>query len=96
MKTEYWPFDQPPNCAVVTVKAIISGELPILFVSHDEDDHSWQFLSGDPLSKQDALVVALGEIVELDPSILRLADLPAGWVAIRRSANSYWERKGCT
>lgn len=96
MKTEHWPFDQPPNCAVVTVNAIISGELPILFVSHDEDDHGWQFLSGDLVIKEDASVVALREIVELDPSILELADLPAGWVAIRRSANADWERKART
>jgi len=96
VKTENWPFDQPPNCAVVTVKPIISGELPILFVSHEEDDHGWQFLSGDLVSKEDASVVALREIVELDPSILKLADLPVGWVATRRSANAGWERKART
>jgi hypothetical protein len=93
VKTEHWPFDQPPNCAVITVKAIMSGELPILFVSHDEDDHGWQFLSGKLVSKEDASVVALREIVELDPSILTLGDLPPGWIAKRRSANAAWERK---
>jgi hypothetical protein len=96
VKTENWPFDQPPNCAVMTVKDIIAGELPILFVSHDEDDHGWQFLSGDSVSKEDASVVALREIVELDPSVLKLADLPAGWIATRRSANAGWERKVST
>jgi len=95
VKTENWPFDQPPNCAVITVKAILAGELPILFVSHDEDDHGWQFLSGDPDSKIRPSVVALREIVELDSSILELADLPAGCVATRRSANARWERKAC-
>jgi hypothetical protein len=92
VKTERWPFDQPPDCAVVTVKAIISCGLPILFVSHDGDDHGWQFLRGDSVTKEDASVVALREIVELDPSILELADLPPGWAATRRSANAGWER----
>jgi hypothetical protein len=95
VKTEDWPFDQPPNCAVITLKAIVAGEMPILFVSHDERDHGWQFLSGDPVSKEDASVVALREIVELDPSILKLADLPAGWVATRRSAYAGWEKNAC-
>jgi hypothetical protein len=96
MKTENWPFDQPPNCAVVTVKAIISRELPILYVSHDEDDHGWQFLSDNSVSMEDASVVALREILELDPSILKLADLPAGCVATRRRVHSEWERKART
>ena len=92
MKAEHWPFDQPANCAVLTLKAIISGELPILFVSHDEYDTGWQFLSGEPVNKEGASVVALREVVDLDPTILELADLPAGWVARRSSANAAWER----
>ena len=93
MKMENWPFDQPRNCAVVTVKAIIYGELPILYVSHEEDDYGWQFLHDNPVSMGDVSVVALREILELDPSILKLADLPAGRVATRRSVRSEWERK---
>jgi len=93
VKLESWPFDQPPHCAVVTIKKIISCELPILFVSHDEDDHGWQFLSGELLSREHASVVALNEIVELDPNILKLADMPVGWVARRPSASAGWERK---
>ena len=38
-----WPFDQPPNCAVFTLRRIAEGIDPILFVSHDLDDHGWQF-----------------------------------------------------
>ena len=92
MKAEYWPFDQSANCAVLTLKAIISGELPVLFVSHDICDAGWQFLSGEPVNEEDASVVALREVVDLDPTILELADLPVGWVASRNSANAAWER----
>jgi hypothetical protein len=37
-----WPFDQPPNCAVLTLRSIVFGGAPILYVSHDADDHGWQ------------------------------------------------------
>jgi hypothetical protein len=87
-----WPFDQPPNCAAISVRDIVFGGKPILFVSHDEDDHGWQFLTGDTVSKEDAVVVGLGEIVKLDLSVLKLADLPPGWIATRPSANASWKR----
>ena len=93
MKNDEWPFDQRPNCAVITLKTVISREVPILFVSRDEDDQSWQFLTGEIVRKNDAAVVALHEIVELDPSVPELADLPPGWIAKRRSENAAWEKQ---
>jgi len=93
MTAKPWPFDQPPNGAAITLKKIISGEQPILFVSHDQEDHGWQFLSGDSFAADDSAVIALKEIVELDPTTLPLADLPPGWIATRRSANAAWERR---
>ena len=93
MKKEHWPFDQSRDCAVITTKEIISRERPILFVSHDEDDHGWQFLTGGTVRREDAAVVALHEIVQLDPTVLALADLPPGWIARRRSANLGRERR---
>jgi hypothetical protein len=90
MKENDWPFDQPQDCAVFSVRDIVFGGKPILFVSHDDD---WQFLTGDVVSKEEAAVVGLGEIVQLDPSVLELADLPLGWIATRRSANANWERR---
>jgi hypothetical protein len=39
-----WPFDQPPNCAVITQRHITHGATPILHVGHDSEDDRWQFL----------------------------------------------------
>jgi len=33
-----WPFDQPRNCAVFTIRQIIDGECPIQVVYHDFKD----------------------------------------------------------
>ena len=88
-----WPFDQPPNCAVITVRAIANRDLPILHVSHDADDHGWQFLTGGALVVEEAVMVSLREILELDESIWELADLPPGWIAWRESSLSGWIRE---
>jgi hypothetical protein len=87
-----WPFDQPPNCLVFTLRSIIFGGKPILRVTHDEDDHGWQFLGLDDAKMTDAAVVCLSEIVEFDPSVLLVADMPPGWYALRFSVDSPWHR----
>jgi hypothetical protein len=88
-----WRFAQPRNCAVISLRDIVFKGKPILYVTHDADDEGWQFLTGDSVSKEEAVVVCFEEIVERDASILKLADLPPGWIATRKSANSGWERR---
>lgn len=87
-----WPFDQPRNSACFTLRAIVFGAAPILHVSHD-DDQEWQFLGIDDAREDDACLVALEEIVALDASVLKLANLPPGWHAWRASVTSPWQRE---
>src|SRR5690242_1368663 len=86
------PFDQPRNCAVFTLRTIVFGGGPILFVSHDADDHGWQFLDGQAPDVANAAVVALETILRYDPSVQELADLPPGWTATRETTRSPWRR----
>ena len=92
MKGE-WPFEQPQNCAVISLRDIVFGGKPILFVSHDDDDDSWQFLTDESPREENAVVVGLGEIAKRDPTVLELADLPPGWIATRDNADANWERR---
>ena len=87
-----WEFDEPRNVATITTRQILRESHPILLVSHDADDGSWQFLTDGTFSMEDAMLVALHTIVQHDPSVCELADLPLGWVAQRESANSPWRR----
>jgi hypothetical protein len=89
-----WPFDDPPNLAVVSHRTVIFGQEWIALVSHDADDGGWQFLSHEtsPLKESDGVVVSLREIVQIDPSVAQLADLPLGWRAWRGAKNSLWHR----
>jgi len=87
-----WPFDQPRNCAVFTTRQVLEREESILHVTHDSDDHAWQF-HGSEARAEDAKIIALEEAVELDPSVLQLADLPPGRHAWRSSVEEPWIRE---
>jgi hypothetical protein len=87
-----WPFDDPADTQGITLGRILRGTCPLLLVTHDEDDGSWQFLDGEHVFEEDAAVVFLGEMVQFDPSLIGLADLPAGWYAWRRHPDQPWPR----
>jgi hypothetical protein len=88
-----WPFDQPRNCAVHTTREVLERAEPILHVTHDSDDHGWQFIGSSDGTLENGKIIALHEAVELDPSVLQLADLPIGWHAWRDSVEEPWIRE---
>jgi hypothetical protein len=52
----------------------------------------WQFLDGSSASEENASVVSMEEITQIDPSVMELADLPLGWYAYRSAADEPWRR----
>ena len=86
-----WPFEDPPNMAVITTRDILEGAA-ILLVSHDEVDGGWQFLPNRAVVDADARIVGLREIWMLDPTVGTLADLPLGWQAWRAAPGDPWQR----
>jgi hypothetical protein len=90
--TAPWRFDQPPNCAVFTLRSIVKGGAPVLHVTYDADDHGWQFLGGETPAEPDAMIVGLAEMLTIDPTLETLADLPVGWHAWREQAGDTWTR----
>src|SRR5690348_9784706 len=91
MRSE-WPFEDPQNLAVVTIKRIVNDGQPILYASHDEDDRGWQFLDGGIFTVEDAMLVSLQHVVQIDPTVKDLANLPLGWYAERAAAGQPWKR----
>jgi len=88
-----WPFTDPMNVAVFTTTRVMRLRQPILHVSHDDEDGAWQFHTGAAqVSTADMMIVALEEMVEHDPTISELADLPCGWIAERDCIGSPWRR----
>jgi hypothetical protein len=86
-----WYFDQPPDAAVLLSRSVAKAGRPILFVAHDADDHGWQFLDG-AAPPSEVILVSMREAVDLDPSVLALADLPPGGCARRESLHHPWIR----
>jgi len=90
--TEPWPFADAPNTATITTIHVLDGRLPICLVTHDSDDGMWQFLCGTSNDPADGRVVGLHRILELDPHLVELADLPLGWRAWREKPGTPWHR----
>jgi hypothetical protein len=87
-----WPFHEGRNRAVFTTRPVLEQGHPILLVTHDYDG-DWQFLCGTTNRTRDGRVVSLGCILEKDPTVAKLADLPEGWAAVRREQGKAWRRK---
>jgi hypothetical protein len=87
---ENWKFDQLPNCAAITLRSILFEGAPILHVVHDLEDHGWQFLGLDDADEKDIALVAMREIVELDPTVQEIAHIKPGCRAWRHSHESEW------
>ena len=87
-----WRFDQPRNAATFTTIHVLKEKEDITHVYHDEDDHGWQFHYAGPKNESDAMIVSLEEIVDYDPTVVELADLPPGWMAVRAERGSPWTR----
>lgn len=89
--TDGWLFPDPPNQATFTTRQIMQQGKPILYVVHDAEGGSWQFLPGDPVSVEDAMLVSLASIVKHDPSVAELGNLPPGKTAERRAPGEEWQ-----
>ena len=87
-----YKFLDDKNTMAITTKRIVSGQGEILLVSHDEDDGMWEFLDGEDVCEENALVVSMSEMVQIDESINKLYDLPLGWVAYRENKTTEWIR----
>jgi hypothetical protein len=88
-----WPFEDSQYVGAVTTVHVLEGRLPVLLVTHDEDDGGWQILCGTTNEPADGRMACLGCMVQQDPSLQALADLPVGWMAWRESATAPWQRK---
>jgi hypothetical protein len=85
-----WPFDQAPNVAAITTRQVMDDNFPILSVVHYADDHSWAFTCGTSNESQDARIVGMGQVSQLDATIFEIASLPPGWGATRAEIGGVW------
>jgi hypothetical protein len=76
------------------MKTVLRGELPALAVAHT-DDGLWLVADGvhHPDNADASQFVHLAHLVERDPTLRELADLPRGVQALRASVSGPWVRQ---
>lgn len=85
-----FPFYDAPNTAAIICCHVVENEVPILYVSHDEEDGMWQFLCGKMHEADEAKLVSLKWVFDLDNSIGDLKDMPCGFCAERKVKDDKW------
>jgi len=87
--------DHKRDIAVFTTRFVLEDKKPITYVTHDIEDGAWQFFSDDPFDnfEEVAKVVGLQEIFDIDVTLLKIADLPPGFIATRKSKTDNWTIK---
>ncbi|MBW8687264.1 hypothetical protein [Chitinophaga rhizophila] len=86
-------FEEDLLNAVITTRFVLLEKEPILNVAHHEDDGAWEFTGPtQAVEDSDYKVIALGEVIAFDETILDVADLPLGYKAFRPSPDDPWTR----
>ena len=75
----------------ITTRQVLREGYPILNVVHYSEG-DWGFTCGTTNDTKDGLVVGMGCIVELDPTLKSIADLRPGWGARREFVGGEWTR----
>lgn len=82
-------FRESLNTAVLTSKYIMSHSSTIVYVAHHEDG-VWEFWGEEIVDEADIMVVSLGQIIKIDPTVLEVAEMPIEFNAIRDKRESSW------
>ncbi len=90
-KSEY-KFKEPKNTACFVCDHVLSKKRDILFVTHDNDDSSWQFLcGGDDHSEANIKIISMEQATDLDSTINDLFEMPEGVGAERGKKGEKWK-----
>jgi hypothetical protein len=84
-------FEQLENTACFTCRHVVRESAEILHVTHYADDGAWQFLCACDHAAEDLLIVGMGEIVQIDPSVNALYEMPEGVGASRETRTGEWK-----
>lgn len=88
-----WSWNDTRDYLVTTTKSISDKRMPILRVRHKANVGAWTFDSDSSLLNEIPVALPKSEIIELDPTIRNVLDLPLGWEAIRKNKDSRWVRR---
>lgn len=86
------PIDEQGKILAYVMKQLMDGTEPVLKVVHDETG-DWQFIGITGANSTDGRLIHPEHILEIDPSVKEVMDLPFGWQAVRYNKDKPWKRK---
>lgn len=81
--------EENKNKSAITTKYVVNNNSIIVSVFYDEDG-DWQFFGKEEVSEEDAIVVSIQEMIDIDKSLVNLPDLKEGESAYRKNKESIW------
>ena len=82
-------IEENKNKSAITTKYVVNNNSIIVSVFYDEDG-DWHFLGEEEVSEEDAIVVSIQEMIDIDKSLVNLPDLKEGESAYRKNKESIW------
>ncbi|HMM02519.1 MAG: hypothetical protein ACK5KN_10005 [Dysgonomonas sp.] len=82
--------EEQKNKSVLTTSYVLTNGSPVTFVLYDEDG-DWQlFGEEDVTDDEDAYLVSVDEMLEMEPALRKLPDLQPGQAATREKDSTRW------
>lgn len=82
--------EEPKNKSVLTTSYVLTNGSPVTFVLYDEDG-DWQLFGDDETNEdEDAYLVSVDEILEMEPALRKLPDMQPGQAVAREKNNTRW------
>jgi hypothetical protein len=76
--------------SVMTTGYVQTNGSPVTFVLYDEDG-DWQLFGEDEVAEdEDAYLVSVGEILEMEPTLRKLPDMQPGQAVVRDKDSMRW------
>ena len=82
-------IEENKHKSAITTKYVVNNNSIIVSVFYDEDG-DWQFFGKEEVSEEDAIVVSIQEMIDIDKSLVNLPDLKEGESAYRKNKESIW------
>ncbi len=82
--------DENKNKSVLTTSYVLCSGSPVTFVLYDEDG-DWQLFGDDEVDDdENAYLVSVEEILELEPALRKLPDMQQGQAVAREKDDTRW------
>lgn len=82
--------EESKNKQVLTTSYVLTNGSPVTFVLYDEDG-DWQLFGDDEVAEdEDAYLVSVDEMLELEPALRKLPDMQPGQAVVREKESTRW------